>query len=91
LVVGARRMLTQPRAGGETLVVTVSSHAAMAKLRLLEPRLLALIRAETPEIETVKVVAQRAVAASPGPVAAARPAAPAEALARLRAFYSQDH
>lgn len=90
-IVAARLASAQGLGQGKTLVITVTSHAAMAKLRLLEPVLRAQIQQETPEIAAVKIVAQRAVSASPGPAAPARPAIPAHALARLRAFYSQDH
>lgn len=90
-IVAARLAPSQDGRQGKTLVVTVTSHAAMSKLRLLEPVLRAEIQRETPEVAAVKIVVQRVVSASPRPFAPARPAVPAHALARLRAFYSQDH
>ena len=90
-IVAARLAAAQGASRGKTLVITVTSHAAMAKLRLLEPLLRAQIQQEIPDIAALKIVAQRAVSASPGPTAPARPSIPADALARLRAFYSQDH
>lgn len=90
-IVAARLAPAQGLGRGKTLVITVTSHAAMSKLKLLEPLLRAQIQQETPDIEALKIVAQRAVSASPRPAAPARPSVPAHTLARLRAFYSQDH
>lgn len=90
-IVAARLAPAQGLSKGKTLVITVTNHAAMSKLRLLEPLLRTQIQRETPEITALKIVAQRAVSASPRPTAPARPSIPAPALARLRAFYSQDH
>jgi len=90
-IVAARLAPPQGLSRGQTLVITVTNHAAMSKLRLLEPLLRAQIQKETPDIAALKIVTQRAVSASPQPAAPARPTIPAHALARLRAFYSQDH
>lgn len=87
----ARRANAPRSAGGVELVITVTSHAAMAKLRLLAPALLLQLQQEIPDLKTVSVTTQRAVQPPGRPQAGPRPKPPADALARLRAVYSQDH
>lgn len=90
-VLGARRGQTSRSAKGWELVITVTSHAAMAKLRLLAPELLSHLQQDMPDLASVTVTAQKAVGAAERPKPPPRPSPPQQGLARLRSFYSQDH
>jgi hypothetical protein len=90
-VVSARRGEGRGTAQGWALVITVNSHAAMTKLRLLGPSLLSQLQQEISALSSVSVTTQRSVQPAVRTEAGPRPAPPPAALARLRAFYSQDH
>lgn len=90
-VLGARRGQTPRSAKGWELVVTVTSHAAMAKLRLLAPGLLSHLQQEMPDLASVAVTAQKAIQAAERSKPPPRPRPPDQGLARLRSFYSHDH
>jgi len=90
-VLGARRGQRPRSAKGWELVVTVTSHAAMAKLRLIVPELLSHLQQEMPDLATVTVTAQKTIQAAERPKPAPRPRPPEQGLARLRSFYSHDH
>lgn len=90
-VVSARH--TPARRGGDAweLVITASTHSAMAKLRLLVPLLLVELQKDLVGLAHVSVTAQRTTQEAPRPVAGARPVPPPGAVARLRQFYASDH
>nr|UOZ96151.1 hypothetical protein NCPCFENI_00042 [Cupriavidus sp.] len=90
-ILGARRGQTPRSARGWELVITVTSHAAMAKLRLLAPELLSHLQREMPDLAVVTVTAQKSIQAAERPKPPPRPRPPEQGLARLRSFYSQDH
>lgn len=90
-ILGARRGQRPRSAKGWELVITVTSHAAMAKLRLIVPELLSHLQQEMPDLATVTVTAQKTIQAAERPKPAPRPRPPEQGLARLRSFYSHDH
>ena len=76
---------------GSMLTITVGNQAVLAKLKLIEPDLMSQVKNQGLGFQSIRVVAQREVAAGARPQAAPRPSPPAQALVKLRAIYSQDH
>jgi hypothetical protein len=90
-LVVARRTNPPRSAGGAELAISVTSHAAMTKMRLLAPELLDQLQQEIPDLRSVSITTQKSVQPLARPQAGPRPTPPAQAMARLRALYSQDH
>lgn len=76
---------------GSMLAISVRSQAVLAKLKLIEPDLMSQLKSQGLGFQSIRVVAQKEVAAGARPQAAPRPPPPAQALVKLRAIYSQDH